>query len=297
MGAKVDPSINKGQGPYVFKINGQVHHLMGSLLPPEGDNPQFVQLYIYDTQNEVNNHINCFNGSEASEKLDQQVVGGLIEMLDECNEVVKLFRLTVDRIDEGSTSKTFLWITMIAKIRFQNQIVLAVASFGIASLLLPGGRMAYSRFKIPINITDCSVCEIKKGTHLAKLITEVVLNLWDEAPVNHKRYFETLDRSLRDVIKRSKPSFDHLTFWGKPILFGGDFRQIIHVVPNGSVADVVEASLMSSYLWPYLTIFFLKQNMRLSKTGLDKRKRQELANFGKWILDIGNGTIARSIFN
>ncbi|XP_048435427.1 uncharacterized protein LOC125475105 [Pyrus x bretschneideri] len=195
----------------------------------------------------------------------------------------------------GGIGKIFLWITMIAKIRFQNQIVLAVASSGIASLLLPGGRMAHSRFKIPINITDCLVCEIKKGTHLAKLITEVVLILWDEAPMNHKQYFETLDRSLRDVIKRSKPSFDHLTFWGKPILFGGDFKQIIPVVPNGSVVDVVEASLTSSYLWPYLTIFFLKQNMRLSKTGLDKRERQELANFGKWILDIGNGTIARSL--
>ncbi|CAN6546421.1 unnamed protein product [Malus baccata var. baccata] len=68
MGAKVDTSINKGQGPYVFKINGQVHHLM-----------------------------------EQSEKLDQQIVGGLIKMLDECNEVVKLFRLARDRINEGST--------------------------------------------------------------------------------------------------------------------------------------------------------------------------------------------------
>ncbi|XP_048431318.1 uncharacterized protein LOC103936253 [Pyrus x bretschneideri] len=104
MGAKVDGSINKGQGPYVFKINGQVHHLMGSLLPPEGDNPKFTQLYIYDTQNEVSNRIGCFNRSEASEKLDQQVVGGLIKMLDECNEVVQLFRQARDRIDERSTS-------------------------------------------------------------------------------------------------------------------------------------------------------------------------------------------------
>ena len=96
----------------------------------------------------------------------------------------------------GGTGKTFLWTTIIAKIRSQNQIVLAVASSGIASLLLPGGRTAHSRFKIPINITDCSVCEIKKKrTHLAKLIIEAVLILWDEAPMNHKRCFETLDRS------------------------------------------------------------------------------------------------------
>ncbi|KAM2613605.1 hypothetical protein TB2_028330 [Malus domestica] len=195
----------------------------------------------------------------------------------------------------GGTGKTFLWTTIIAKIRSQNQIVLAVASSGIASLLLPGGRTAHSRFKIPINITDCSVCEIKKGTHLAKLIIEAVLILWDEAPMNHKQCFETLDRSLRDVLKGSRPCFDHLPFGGKPILFGGDFRQILPVVPNGSVADIVEASLTSSYLWPYLTIFFLKQNMRLSKTGLDEREKQELAHFAKWILDIGNGTVVESL--
>ncbi|XP_068309880.1 uncharacterized protein [Pyrus communis] len=195
----------------------------------------------------------------------------------------------------GGTGKTFLWTTIMARIRSQNQIVLAVASFGIASLLLPGGRTAHSRFKIPINITDCSVCEIKKGIHLAKLISEAALIIWDEAPMNHKRCFETLDRSLRDVLKGSKPGFDHLPFGGKPILFGGDFRQILPVVPNGSVADIVEASLTSSYLWPYLTKFCLKQNMRLSKPSLDERKKQELTHFAKWILDIGNNIATNSL--
>ncbi|XP_050110486.1 uncharacterized protein LOC126589277 [Malus sylvestris] len=178
----------------------------------------------------------------------------------------------------GGTGKTFLWTTIITRIRSQNQIVLAVASSGIASLLLPGGRTAHSRFKIPINITDCSVCEIKKGTHLAKLITDATLIVWDEAPMNHKRCFETLDRSLRDVLKGSKPGFDHLPFGGKPILFGGDFRQILPVVPSGSVADIVQASFTSSYLWSYLTIFFLKQNMRLSKTADEESSWVEFPN-------------------
>ena len=38
------------------------------------------------------------------------------------------------------TGKTFLWHTIISKIRSEGKIVLAVASSGIASLLLPGGR-------------------------------------------------------------------------------------------------------------------------------------------------------------
>ncbi|KAM2134401.1 hypothetical protein ACFX1R_004418 [Malus domestica] len=105
------------------------------------------------------------------------------------------------------------------------------------------------------------------------------------------------DRSLRDVLKGSKPGFDDLPFGGKPILFGGDFRQILHVVPNGSRADIVEASLTSSYLWAYLTVFFLKENMRLSKTGLNEQEKQELADFANWILQIGNGNVANSILS
>ncbi|KAK9903793.1 hypothetical protein M0R45_000903 [Rubus argutus] len=41
IGAKIDQSINDGSGPYVFNISGQVHHLMGSLLPPEHESPKF----------------------------------------------------------------------------------------------------------------------------------------------------------------------------------------------------------------------------------------------------------------
>jgi len=45
--------------------------------------------------------------------------------------------------------KTFLWHTIINRLRSDGLIVLVVASSGIASLLLPGGRIAHSRFKNP----------------------------------------------------------------------------------------------------------------------------------------------------
>ncbi|XP_076946232.1 uncharacterized protein LOC143617607 [Bidens hawaiensis] len=51
----------------------------------------------------------------------------------------------------GGTGKTFLWKTLSASIRSEGKIVLSVASSGIASLLLSGGRTAHSRFHIPIN--------------------------------------------------------------------------------------------------------------------------------------------------
>jgi len=49
-------------------------------------------------------------------------------------------------------------------------IVLAVASSGIASLLLPGGRTAYSQFKIPFNLYENFTCPIPYGSELASLL-------------------------------------------------------------------------------------------------------------------------------
>jgi hypothetical protein len=62
----------------------------------------------------------------------------------------------------GGTNKTFVWITFMSRLRRQGKIVLAVASSGIASLLLLGSRTTHSRFKIPIDLHDESTCNITK---------------------------------------------------------------------------------------------------------------------------------------
>jgi type IV secretory pathway ATPase VirB11/archaellum biosynthesis ATPase len=46
----------------------------------------------------------------------------------------------------GGTRKTFLWNTIVSYLRAQKKIVLTIASSGVASLLLPNGRTAHSRF-------------------------------------------------------------------------------------------------------------------------------------------------------
>ena len=48
------------------------------------------------------------------------------------------------------TGKTFLWKTIISSLRSEGKIVFVVASSGIASLLLPAGRTALPRFKLPL---------------------------------------------------------------------------------------------------------------------------------------------------
>lgn len=66
MGATIDRSINTGNAPYVFKINGVVHHKIGTLLPSHGATSKFAQLYIYDLANEVQNRLNIFENEHDS---------------------------------------------------------------------------------------------------------------------------------------------------------------------------------------------------------------------------------------
>ncbi|XP_075091590.1 uncharacterized protein LOC107811852 [Nicotiana tabacum] len=163
----------------------------------------------------------------------------------------------------GGTCKTFLWRTLSSAIKSRGDIVLTVASSGIASLLLPGGRTAHSRFFIPLNLTKDSTCNIKQGTPLANLIVKAKLIIWDEAPMMHRCYFASLDKTLRDILRFKDASNLDRPVGGKTIILGGDFRQILLVIPKGSRQDIVNASLNSSYLWPHCQLLKLTKNMRL----------------------------------
>jgi len=99
----------------------------------------------------------------------------------------------------GGTGKIFLWKAIVSYLRARKKIVLTVASSGVASLLLPNGRTAHSRFRIPIDLDQLSMCDIKRGTNLAKLLIDTDLIIWDEALMTNKQCFEALDRSLRDI--------------------------------------------------------------------------------------------------
>lgn len=99
LGVHVDRSINTGTGPYVFRINGVVHHRIGSLLPADGNRPEYAQLYIYDTQNEVRNRLAIFERDGGHrEQPDPSIVEALITMLDTHNPLVRQFRMARDRL-------------------------------------------------------------------------------------------------------------------------------------------------------------------------------------------------------
>ncbi|GKD88729.1 DNA helicase, partial [Tanacetum coccineum] len=159
----------------------------------------------------------------------------------------------------GGTGKTFLWKTIISPLRSEGKIVLAVASSGIASLLLPVGRTTHSRFKLPLELTDESFCHAKKKSQLGNLLVETDLIIWDEAPMNDK-------------------------YWG-------DFRQTLPVKKGAGKEELIVAFIAESYLWCHFRICTLKENMRLQRFGLTSEERKRSKTFAKWLLDVGDGKI------
>ncbi|KIH61447.1 hypothetical protein ANCDUO_08283 [Ancylostoma duodenale] len=72
----------------------------------------------------------------------------------------------------GGTGKTFLINLLLAEIRKQNEIAVAVASSGIAATLLDGGRTAHSALKLPLDLarSENPVCNISKGSGKAQVL-------------------------------------------------------------------------------------------------------------------------------
>ena len=128
----------------------------------------------------------------------------------------------------GGTGQTFLIMLLLARIRSENDLALALASSGIAATLLEGGRTVHSALKLPLNmqINETPVCNIAKNSAMAKILQVCKLIVWDECTMAHKRSLEALDRTLKDLRDNQ-----HI-FGGAMILLSGDFRQTLPVVPR-----------------------------------------------------------------
>lgn len=158
---------------------------------------------------------------------------------------------------------------------------------------MEGGRTAHSRFKIPIVLDDHSMCSISQQSDIAELIKHTSLIIWDEAPMQHRFSFECLDRSLRDIMKSVDFQRRYLPFGGITIVLGGDFRQILPVIPRASRSEVVSACITRSKLWDSVNLHHLIHNMRINR-GTTADEVQRMKDFAKWVLDVGDGKIERA---
>ncbi|KAE8992119.1 hypothetical protein PR001_g21028 [Phytophthora rubi] len=184
---------------------------------------------------------------------------------------------------EGGTGKSTLLWYILAKVRLSGKIAIAMASSGIASLLLMGGRTAHSTFKIHLKLNDKSTCAIYKQSNLTTLIQRASLVIWDEAPMTHRHAFEAVDRTLRDIMDN-----DQAPFGGKVFVLSGDFHQILPVVVRGTPAETIDACLKSSSLWSHFKQLHLTENMRV-QSAKSESTAAELAAFSEFLLKVGEG--------
>ncbi|KAG2198100.1 hypothetical protein INT46_011246 [Mucor plumbeus] len=108
-----------------------------------------------------------------------------------------------------------------------------------------------------------------------------------------KDIFEALDRSLKDIAKFVDPRLENVPFDGRLLVFGGDFRQILPVVPKGSRSQIVNQCINRSYHWSHVQILRLRTNMRVQQALVSNNLTlaSELQAFATKLLAIGDGQL------
>ena len=185
---------------------------------------------------------------------------------------------------KGGCGKTFLLNGILKKVRSLQTggcVALAMATTGIAAILLEKGRTFHSRMKAPLNPTDESMLKISAQSELAKLVRMAKLLVLDEATMLDNRQLAALDRTLCDLMGRPEP------FGNKVIVLSGDMRQCLPVVPGASRAGIVERCINQSPLWQHFKVMELTKNLRVL-TSNDQR----LLKWDRLTTSIGNGECA-----
>ena len=185
----------------------------------------------------------------------------------------------------GGTGKTHAFNVLLNAARSEGMYIFAVASSGLAALNLAGGRTGHSQFEIPVPCDEDSICNIKRGSALARMLIKAKGIIWDEGPMHHRHVYECLSRSLIDIRRDERP------FGGLTMIMGGDFRQTLPIVVRGTRAQVVSACMKRSPLWANVKVYRLEENMRLRRPAgeHDEAKLERRRAWAHWLLDVGNG--------
>ena len=176
----------------------------------------------------------------------------------------------------GGSGKTFVEEALLHYVRGQGQVALACAWSGVAATLLEGGRTCHSTFGFPVPTPRENVpSSISAQSGRAEVLRAAQLIIWDEAPMSPAEAVTAADELLQDLCGNDEP------FGGKCVVFAGDFRQVLPVMPHCSRADVVAHSLKNHYaLQP--------DRVRVHSLTGNRRAKNDPA-FAEYLLRVGDG--------
>ena len=181
----------------------------------------------------------------------------------------------------GGSGKTTLAKKILAYARGKGMLSVGCASTALAATNYDKFDTAHGLFKYPVieeddkenDVEQC--CKLNEHPQRLELLQSTNLIVWDEFPSNHRNIFETIYQQLN-------------RFRDKVVLCMGDFRQIAPVITNGERADIVNVSIITSYLWAKFTILNLSINMRLAHQNNEHDALQQ-RKYAEFILAIGEG--------
>jgi hypothetical protein len=142
-GAKIDDSFSNKHGVFNFKIHGQVYHYIDpSLLPDITNEAKFRQIYLKDTDFQLENRVQRFNN------LDKDLLRELQKAILSVNLYVKQLQFVSDLIKKDGNSDIRLTIKTNKDVDMRRYN--APASSEIA-VLLPGDDMEASNRDIVLH--------------------------------------------------------------------------------------------------------------------------------------------------
>ena len=179
----------------------------------------------------------------------------------------------------GGCGKTFVANTLISYALSKSLKVASCAWTGIAGNLLRFGTTLHCLFKLPLNITESSTCNVTTQSKQAHYLKSLAVIFIDEASMIPINALNAIDRMLRDITGSNAP------FGGKLLVFAGDFRQTLPIIPRGNPATIIESCINRSSLWPSIRKFRLAQNMRANPDEVE---------FCEWLVKLGDNELQSS---
>ncbi|KAJ8909484.1 hypothetical protein NQ315_007932 [Exocentrus adspersus] len=156
----------------------------------------------------------------------------------------------------------------------------------LPEIQLRRGKTAHRAFRLPIHLSETSSVGWPLEHRESQNLQRIGLILWDEAPMTHRYAVETVDRYFRELC--GSPD---ATMGGKCFVFGGDFRQVLPVIPRGHRASIINASLKRLDFWNEFTKLRLQRNMRTGGGNGEPLRELGGRSFDRWLLALGEGRL------
>jgi hypothetical protein len=171
----------------------------------------------------------------------------------------------------GGCGKSFVANYVAARVRSTRRPAICVAASAQAATVLTGGRTAHGQLKIPLQCDASSYLSL--SVREKRELAAAAVLLWDEASMVSDVVADCVNRSFQDILQCALP------FGGMPVIFIGDYRQLLPVIKQGRGEH---HTLQVCSWWPEVVILQLKRNWRAHQ-----------ADWLQLLEDVGMGRIDR----